>query len=105
VIIYLGVFQIALAYRFLVRAAAELPALDISLLLLLEPVFNPIWTWLFDGENPGLWTFFGGAVIVAATAAKAIRDSRPHEDDGSSRAHEATGGHNARDEIKQRLLD
>jgi drug/metabolite transporter (DMT)-like permease len=69
---YLGVIQIALAYVFLTRAVAQLPAFDISLLLLLEPVLNPIWTWLIRGEDPGAWTLAGGAVILAATAARTI---------------------------------
>jgi len=73
---YLGVFQIAIAYIFLTSAVAHLPALNVSLLLLLEPVLNPIWTWLVRGEEPGVWTLFGGAIIVAATGGKAMYDSR-----------------------------
>jgi len=73
---YLGLFQIAAAYIFLTSAVAHLPALDVSLLLLLEPVLNPIWTWLVRGEEPGIWALVGGAIIVIATAGKAIYDSR-----------------------------
>jgi drug/metabolite transporter, DME family len=64
--------QIAVAYIFLTRAIAELPALDVSLLLLLEPVLNPVWTWLIRGENPGRWTIAGGAIILVATAARTL---------------------------------
>jgi drug/metabolite transporter (DMT)-like permease len=67
---YLGVFQIGLAYVFLTRAVAKMPALDLALVLLLEPVLNPIWTWAVRGEEPGAWTILGGAVILAAMAAK-----------------------------------
>ena len=74
-VIYLGVFQIGLAYVALTTAMRHLPALDASLLLLLEPVLNPIWTWLVRGERPGVWTVVGGAVIVAAAAAKAFADA------------------------------
>ena len=70
-LIYLGVFQIGLAYILLTSAVAHLPALQTSLLLLLEPVLNPIWTWLVRGEDPGPWTIAGGAIIVAASAAQA----------------------------------
>jgi drug/metabolite transporter (DMT)-like permease len=73
---YLGVVQIALAYVLLTGAVGHLPALHVSLLLLIEPVLNPIWTWLARGENPGPWTLVGGAVIVAAAAAQAVSDSR-----------------------------
>lgn len=75
-LIYLGVFQIGLAYVFLTSAVRQLPALEVSLLLLLEPVLNPVWTWLVRGEDPGMWTIAGGAVIVAATAGKTLYDAR-----------------------------
>jgi drug/metabolite transporter (DMT)-like permease len=68
---YLGVFQIGLAYILLTSAVGHLPTLHISLLLLLEPVLNPIWTWLVHGENPGGWTLAGGAIVIAASAAQA----------------------------------
>ncbi|OFW14916.1 MAG: hypothetical protein A3H29_14790 [Acidobacteria bacterium RIFCSPLOWO2_02_FULL_67_21] len=69
---YLGAFQIAGAYILLTRAAAHLPALKLSLLLLIEPVLNPIWTWVARGEEPGIWTLAGGAVIVVASIAQAM---------------------------------
>jgi drug/metabolite transporter (DMT)-like permease len=75
-VIYLGVFQIGLAYLCLSVAISRLPALEVSLLLLLEPVLNPVWTWLIRGEDPGGWTIAGGAVIVAATGAKILYDAR-----------------------------
>ena len=78
-LVYLGVFQIGAAYVWLTSAIAHLPALEVSLLLLLEPVLNPIWTWLVRGENPGVWVWTGGAIIIAATAAKTIYDSRTPE--------------------------
>ncbi len=36
--------------------------------MLLEPVLNPIWTFLFAGERPGPWALAGGAIVLAATA-------------------------------------
>ncbi len=75
-LVYLGVVQIGLAYVCLTRAMAHLSALEVSLLLLLEPVLNPIWAWLVTGENPGPWVLVGGAVIVAATAVKTMWDAR-----------------------------
>jgi DME family drug/metabolite transporter len=75
-LVYLGVFQIGLAYVCLSVAIRRLPALDVSLLLLIEPVLNPVWTWAVRGESPGVWTLAGGAVIVGATAAKVLMDAR-----------------------------
>jgi len=65
---FLGVFQIAVAYVFLTRGVRRVPALEVSLLLLLEPVLNPVWALIFHGEKPTPWAAFGGAVIILATA-------------------------------------
>jgi drug/metabolite transporter (DMT)-like permease len=73
---YLGMAQIALAYVCLTAAMRHLPALDVSLLLLLEPVLNPVWTWLFHGEQPGYAVILGGAVILASTAVRVVLEAR-----------------------------
>jgi drug/metabolite transporter, DME family len=75
-IAYLGVGQIGLAYVFLTAAIRVLPALEVSLLLLIEPVLNPIWTWMIRGEQPGAYTIIGGAIIIAATGIKSVYDTR-----------------------------
>jgi drug/metabolite transporter, DME family len=73
-LVYLGVFQIGVAYVCLSSAIRHLPALEISLLLLLEPALNPVWTWAMRGESPGIWTLVGGAVIVGASGVKVLMD-------------------------------
>src|SRR6185503_3870485 len=74
-IIYLGVFQIGLAYVLLTAAIRRTTALEASLLLLVEPLFKPLWAWLVQGERPGRWALAGGALILAATAGKSWLDS------------------------------
>lgn len=66
-IVYLGVFQIGLAYLLLVRAIRHVPALEASVLLLAEPALNPIWAWLAHGEVPSAWSLAGGCLILGAT--------------------------------------
>ena len=75
-IAYLGVCQIGVAYVFLTAAMRVLPALEVSLLLLIEPVLNPIWTWMIRGERPSSYTIIGGALIIAAIAIKSVFDAR-----------------------------
>ncbi|MEP7363955.1 MAG: DMT family transporter [Acidobacteriota bacterium] len=70
---YLGCFQIALAYVLLSRGLRGVPALEASLLLLLEPALNPFWTWLTLGERPSGWAIAGGALIVSATIVRLRR--------------------------------
>jgi drug/metabolite transporter (DMT)-like permease len=73
---YLGVFQIALAYVLVTRALTTMPALEASLILLIEPVLNPVWAWIFQGERPGVWALVGGGVILGATTIRAVLDAR-----------------------------
>ncbi len=76
VIVYLGVFQIAVAYLFVTSALRAIPALEASLILLIEPALNPLWAWAFQGERPGPWALVGGALILGTTTIKAMLDAR-----------------------------
>ena len=76
VVLYLGVFQIGLAYWCLTRAVRQVTAFEATTTLLLEPVLNPVWTWLIHGEQPGAWPLAGGAVILSATLVNAWTQSR-----------------------------
>ena len=64
VIGYLGCFQLALAYILLTRGIGKLSALEASLLLLLEPALNPLWTFLVHGETPGVIGSVGGGLVL-----------------------------------------
>lgn len=76
VIGYLGVVQIGLAYLLVAGGLRRVPALDASLLLLVETSFNPLWTWLLLAEQPSGGAVLGGVVIIGATAAQAIVSAR-----------------------------
>ena len=65
---FLGVFQIAVAYVFMVNGIRRVGAFEGSLLLLLEPILNPVWAWLVHAEKPTFWAALGGAIIISATA-------------------------------------
>lgn len=73
---FLGVVQIGVSYVLVTRATRHVPALEATLLLLLEPVLNPIWSWLVHGERPGPWSLLGGAIILVATFARARGSGR-----------------------------
>jgi drug/metabolite transporter (DMT)-like permease len=76
VLLYLGIFQIALAYVLLTRSLREVPGLEAATLLLIEPVFNPIWTWIVHGEQPGVFALAGGALIIVAAFAGTVWQTR-----------------------------
>ena len=70
---FLGVFQLGVPYLLIVRAVPRLKAIDVSLLLLLEPVLSALIAWAVHGETLAAPGFMGGAVIVGATVVHARR--------------------------------
>jgi drug/metabolite transporter (DMT)-like permease len=76
VLLYLGIFQIALAYMLLTRSLREVPGLEAATLLLIEPVLNPVWTWIAQGERPSDLALTGGALIIAAAFAGTVWQTR-----------------------------
>ena len=65
-------FQLGLAYLCFSRGISGTPAIEASLLILIEPVLNPIWTFLAAGERMGPWAIAGGAVVLLATAWRTV---------------------------------
>ena len=68
-----GVVQLAIPYVLFVLALRRVEPVDASLLILLEPVLNPIWVWLAVGERPDWSTFVGGVAILAAMVIEATK--------------------------------
>ncbi|HEX2502931.1 MAG TPA: EamA family transporter [Miltoncostaeaceae bacterium] len=75
-ILYLGVVQIGVAYLLLVAAVRHVPAFEVSLLLLVEPALNPVWSWIVHDEAPSGVAIAGGVLILGATALKVVLDWR-----------------------------
>lgn len=71
IVCWLGVFQVGLAYALFTRGVRGVRAFDATLLTLIEPVLNPVWTWLVHGETPGSFAIAGGAVILGTSVARA----------------------------------
>ncbi|HEY1907027.1 MAG TPA: DMT family transporter [Myxococcaceae bacterium] len=67
IVLFLGLFQLGLSYALFAKGVRHTPAVEASLLALVEPVLNPVWTYLLAGERPGPWAIRGGAIILAAT--------------------------------------
>ncbi|WP_437962269.1 DMT family transporter (plasmid) [Sorangium sp. So ce119] len=75
-LVFLGAVQIGLSYVLFSRGMRHTPAVEASLLALVEPVLNPVWALLFVGERPGLWSTAGGAVILGATVWRTVHAAR-----------------------------
>lgn len=76
ILLFLGVFQLGVAYALFSRGLEGTPAVEASLLVLLEPVLNPVWAYLVAAERPGPWALTGGAVVLAGTAWRTLAAAR-----------------------------
>jgi drug/metabolite transporter (DMT)-like permease len=76
VVLYLGCIQIAFAYWLLTRGVRHVPAFESSLILLLEPVSNPAWSWLIHGERMDAWALSGAGLVLAGVVFQAWTSQR-----------------------------
>ncbi len=76
IIAYLGIFQTGLASALYSIAIRQVPALESNLILMLEPVLNPLWVFLVIGESPAALALVGGAVVLGAIAVRVIVGAR-----------------------------
>ncbi len=73
-VLYLGIFQIVVAYLFMTAGIRRVATLEASVLLLMEPVLSTILAFLVFGEYPGLLSSVGAACVIAASALKTAGD-------------------------------
>jgi drug/metabolite transporter (DMT)-like permease len=76
-ILLMGVVQLAVPIVLYVRAARRVPAMQMTIISLLDVLFNPLWAWLAVGEAPSSSAFAGGGFIVAAVLLVFIGRRRP----------------------------
>ena len=71
-LLFLGTVQLGIAYSLYSVASRHITAIDAALILLLEPLLNPVWAYLALGEVPGKWAMVGGAIILGAITFQAV---------------------------------
>lgn len=79
-ILTLGVFQLGISYILYVKASKYCPPLACCLLGALEPLLNPVWVAIFDGERPGVWALIGGVIVVASITVWLATDKKDTAD-------------------------
>ena len=86
ILVLLGVGQLGAGYLLFAVAIRRLPALEISLLALLEPVLNPLWVFIARGERPGPLVLLGGAIVISVLALHALATVRRNVSGGETAA-------------------
>ena len=71
-----GAVQLAIPYVLFQLALRRVRPVDASLLILLEPVLNPLWVALATSERPDAFTVAGGVAILVAMVVEAVKPAR-----------------------------
>ena len=77
--LYLGVFQAGIGFTLVVLGTRYIPAAQVGLLAMVEPVLAPVWVWMGVGEVPSLATIVGGAIIFLAITIDGILNIKSSE--------------------------
>ena len=72
ILMVFGVVQLAIPYILYTKALNFVPALDAILIVMLEPILNPIWVFLVVGEQIGNWAFVGGLLVLVGSIGRAV---------------------------------
>jgi drug/metabolite transporter (DMT)-like permease len=78
----MGVYMLPVGTALMFLGPRYIPAPEVGLMLLLESILGPIWVWLALGEQPGIRTFIGGAIILSTLAintAWVLKTTRAHK--------------------------
>ena len=73
---FMGVFQLAMGLSIYTFGSKVVPAAELALLSMTEVLLGPVWVWVFIGEIASIWTFIGGAVLMAAITGNALSGVR-----------------------------
>ena len=71
-VIFLGVFQIAIAYAFFSAGLKRIYAVEASIISMIEPVLNPVWVFIGYGEVPSITAIIGGLIILGSIVTRSL---------------------------------
>ena len=74
---FLGIVQIGIAYILFIKGVTGgIRPLDASIIGFIEPLLNPVWVFLFIGEQPTAWALLGGTIIIITVAGHTLNQYR-----------------------------
>ena len=75
IVAVMGVVQLGIPYWLFSKGLEQISVQEASLIVLIEPVLNPLWVALIVGELPSGATLVGGLCIVGSLAFRYLRSS------------------------------
>ncbi|MDP4110088.1 MAG: DMT family transporter [Bacillota bacterium] len=74
-IIFLGVVSVGMTNILYSKAVTVMPSVEVSMLLMLDPILNPILVAVFVREIPGNWAIAGAGIVILSMAANILTSS------------------------------
>jgi drug/metabolite transporter (DMT)-like permease len=71
-LLIMGLYMLPIGTALMFLGPRYIPAPEVGLLLLLESILGPLWVWLALGEEPGVSTLLGGAIVISTLAVNTI---------------------------------
>ena len=75
-LVALGTFQLGISYVLYAKAIQKVRAFQAVLITMLEPILNPLWVFLLQGEVPGKWALTGGAIVMVTVVFHGLTTGR-----------------------------
>lgn len=72
-ILLLGIFQLGISYIFYAEGIQKVSALEGILIPVLEPLLNPVWVFIFNGETPTVYALIGGVIVVGSVLVRSLK--------------------------------
>lgn len=76
ILLFMGIFQLGIPYILYAQASRVLTAVETVLIMMLEPILNPIWVFLVIDERPSKFALLGGLIVLATVTYTAIHTAR-----------------------------
>jgi len=89
-----GSGQLGFGMILFTAGARRIPVAEAALIAVLESVLGPVWVWLAIGENPGLPSLVGGAIVLAALAGHTLADLRLERRAATAQSAPGSGSRN-----------
>jgi drug/metabolite transporter (DMT)-like permease len=76
IILYLGTFQLGLAFLIVSLVVKQLSAMETILIQTLAPILLSLWVFIFIGEKPSPSALVGAAIVTTAVTINAVSTAR-----------------------------
>jgi len=72
----LGIFQLGFGYVLYTKSIHHVSTIEAVIIPVIEPLANPVWVFLFIGEEPSKYALIGGAIVILNIIISQVIDAK-----------------------------